>query len=119
MSTATIRVGRINLDAILDQAEPKMRALGNNVARRMQRVVPKRTWALHDSIKVEQRRSGSKLIVNVVVGEDAYYWDLVERGTSRAPAQPFMRPAFLQSNAGDFRVDPGSPARHGTRRPRA
>lgn len=90
-----------------EQVEPKMRNLGNAIGRRMQRLVPKKTWALHDSIEVATDRDGAKVTTQVGVGGtvngvEVDYWDYVERGTSRQKAQPYMRPALLQSRAGDF-----------------
>lgn len=86
-----------------EQIEPKMRNLGNAIGRRMQRLVPKKTWALHDTIEVATDRDGAKVTTQIGVGsEEVDYWDYVERGTSRQKAQPYMRPAMLQSRAGDF-----------------
>lgn len=105
--------------AIAKQIEPKMRNLGNSVARRMQRVVPKRTWALHDTVVTETERTGSKVKTTVGAGNDKIKYALaVERGTSRAAAQPYMRPALLQSRAGDLINDAGPPKYHGTKEER-
>lgn len=99
---------------IARQLEPKMRRLGNAVARRMQRLVPKKTWALHDTVATETEVNGSVVSTLVGAGGGKVHYALhVERGTSKAPAQPYMRPALLQSRAGDFASDVGAPSRHG------
>ena len=96
------------------QLEGKMANLGNAIARRMQRLVPKRTWALHDTIDVEVERTGSTVRTRVGAGGGRVGYALhVERGTSRQAAQPYMRPALLQSRAGDLDFGGGGPARHG------
>lgn len=106
------------------QLETKMANLGNAIARRMQRLVPKKTWALHDSIGVETERVGTRVITRVGAGGGSVDYALhVERGTSRQAAQPYMRPALLQSKAGDLNFSGGGPTSHGVqptaRRPRA
>ncbi len=99
---------------IVRQILPKMTNLGNAVARRMQRLVPKRSWALHDTIASETEAHGA--LVSTVVGfgsGDVDYGLHVERGTSRMRAQPFARPALLQSKAGDLNFSGGGPVNHG------
>lgn len=83
--------------------------LGNAIGRRAQRLVPKRTWALHDTIatKTEQVRPG---VVRTVVSAGSVrvgYAVMVERGTSKTRAQPFLRPALLQSKNRDLEDDRG------------
>lgn len=111
-SEAILKITKITDGAELArQIAPKMTSLGNAVAVRMQRLVPKRTWALHDSIEAKPAEvAGAE--VSVEVGFGTGYGLFVERGTSRMRAQPFARPALLQSRAGDFNFG-GSPARHG------
>ena len=95
------------------QLEPKMRNLGNAIARRMQRLVPKRTWALHDTVATDTEVNGGTVTTRAGAGGGRVNYALhVERGTSRAPAQPYMRPALLQSKAGDFTFA-GEPSTHG------
>lgn len=99
---------------VVAQIEPKMRNLGDAIAKRMQRLVPKRTWALHDTIDTETTANGGT--VSTVVGAgggDVDYAMHVERGTSRMAAQPYMRPALLQSRAADLNFGGGGPQRHG------
>jgi HK97 gp10 family phage protein len=98
-----IRITRVYDDRLVEQIEPAMRSLGQAVGARMQRLVPKRTWALHDSISTSTERHGSKITTTVGFGSsDVGYGLHVERGTSRMAAQPFARPALLQSRAGDL-----------------
>jgi HK97 gp10 family phage protein len=110
---------------LAEQIEPSMRALGQAVGARMQRLVPKRTWALHDTISAETVRSGAKVTTTIGAGSpDVGYALFVERGTSRMAAQPYMRPALLQSRAGDLHFKGKGIVTHGivspsTRRTRA
>jgi hypothetical protein len=99
---------------IMRQVLPKMTNLGNAIGRRMQRLVPKRSWALHDTITAETEASGGTVTTTVGFGGGIVDYGLhVERGTSRMAAQPFARPALLQSRAGDLDFSGGSPSRHG------
>jgi HK97 gp10 family phage protein len=110
-----IRITRIvDADDLARQIEPKMERMGHAIAHRMQRLVPKRTWALHDTIVASTVRTGGKVRTEVGAGsDDVDYEDFVERGTSRQKAQPFMRPALHQSTARDFGFTGGDPRRHG------
>jgi HK97 gp10 family phage protein len=118
---ARIRITKVtNADELGRQIEPKMKNLGNAIARRMQRVVPKRTWALHDTISVQTKRSGGKVTTTVGAGGGKVnYALLVERGTSRARSQPYMRPALLQSRAADLANEGAGPKYHGTKEERS
>lgn len=104
-NTARIRITRVVGDAELGrQIEPKMEALGQAVGARMQRLVPKRTWALHDSISSSTERKGAKVVTTVGFGSDDVGYGLaVERGTSKMRAQPFARPALAQTTGSDLR----------------
>lgn len=91
--------------------EPAVDTLSHNVAVRMRRLVPKRSFRLHDTIEklpTETRgarvRGGVKFGGRSVRGKMVNYHIHVERGTSRAPAQPYARPALLQSRPDDLRV---------------
>jgi HK97 gp10 family phage protein len=102
-------------DELGRQIEPKMQNLTNAITRRMQRLVPKKTWVLHDSIVNGVERKGA--VVKGVIGvgsKRANYWDMVERGTSRMAAQPYMRPALLQSKSSDLNFTGTPAAPHGT-----
>lgn len=105
MAGTRIRITKLVSDDELGrQLEPKMANLGQAIARRMQRLVPKRTWNLHDTIAADTEREGGKVTLQVGVGGngEADYWEHVERGTSRQKAQPYMRPALLQSTGRDL-----------------
>jgi HK97 gp10 family phage protein len=103
-------------DEIARQIVPRMESLGQAVGARMQRLVPKRTWALHDTIETATERRGAKVTTTISAGSaDVGYALLVERGTSRMRAQPYMRPALAQSRAGDLHFSGKGILRHGVR----
>lgn len=85
---------------LIPQILPHMRSLGSAIGRRAQRLVPKRTWALHDSIFTTTEVFGDRIVTTVGMGTG--YGLHVEKGTSRQPPQPFMRPALLQSTSRDL-----------------
>ncbi|KAB5323840.1 MULTISPECIES: HK97-gp10 family putative phage morphogenesis protein [Bacteria] len=115
--TTRIRITRVtDGDEIARQVLPHMEALGQAVGSRMQRLVPKRTWALHDTISTETERKGSRVTTTVGFGNDKVDYGLeVERGTSKMRAQPFARPALAQSRAGDLNYRGAGIRRHGVR----
>lgn len=115
--TTRIRITRVtDGDEIARQMLPHMEALGQAVGSRMQRLVPKRTWALHDTISAETERKGSRVTTTVGFGNDKVDYGLeVERGTSKMRAQPFARPALAQSRAGDLNHSGAGIRRHGVR----
>lgn len=115
--TTRIRITRVtDGDDIARQMLPHMEALGQAVGVRMQRLVPKRTWALHDTITTETERKGSRVTTTVGFGNDKVDYGLeVERGTSKMRAQPFARPALAQSRAGDLNYRGAGIRRHGVR----
>lgn len=92
-------------DELARQLEGPMLNLGNAIVRRMRRLVPKRTWVLHDSIVAPTvERVGAAVTVTTGAGSaKAHYWEHVEKGTSRMRAQPYLRPALLQSSARDLK----------------
>lgn len=113
MITRTVGAGEL-----ADEIAPAMRRLTNAMHRRAQRLVPKRTWRLHDTLTSDVEVDGSKVRGIVGVGgptgaapDGADYWDYVEHGTSRQRAQPYMRPALLQSKSADLvsRDEPDAP----------
>lgn len=120
---ARIRITRIVDDGELArQVEPKMRNLINALHRRASRLVPKRTWNLHDTLTTGVEVEGSRVVATLGVGgptdaapDGARYWDHVERGTSRAAAQPYMRPALMQSKARDLNDEGAPPSARGGR----
>lgn len=96
--------------------EGPMSKLGNALGKRMQRLVPKRTFALNDSISTETNVKGSRVVTTVTVGGgDVDYWSPVEYGTSRMAAQPFMRPAFRQATNRDLVYAGAGPKANGIR----
>lgn len=113
--TTRIRITKItDGDDLARQIEPHMAALGEAIGARMQRLVPKRSWALHDTIGAETERNGAKVTTTVGFGSDEVDYGMhVERGTSRQAAQPFARPALLQSKAGDLNYSGKGITRHG------
>ena len=115
--TTRIRITRVtDGDEIARQMLPHMEALGQAVGVRMQRLVPKRTWALHDTIATETERKGSRVTTTVGFGNDKVDYGLeVERGTSKMRAQPFARPALAQSRAADLSYSGAGIRRHGVR----
>lgn len=104
-NTARIRITRIvEPDELGRQVAPKMEALGQAIGARAQRLVPKRTWALHDTVATATEVKGAAVTTTVGIGsEDVDYGMNVERGTSRMRAQPFLRPAFAQTTGNDLR----------------
>ena len=103
-TTARIRITRVvNPSELMRQIEPKMSKLGQAMGARMQRTVPKRTWALHDTITETTESNGAKVTTTVGFGGgDVEYGMDVEKGTSRMAAQPFARPAFAQTTGRDL-----------------
>lgn len=102
--SARIRITKVTDGVeIAQQMAPHMEALGEAVAARARRLVPKRTWALHDTIEAETVRSGTKITTTVSAGGGKVDYALhVERGTSKMRAQPYLRPAFAQISAADL-----------------
>lgn len=101
-AAALAKCAALGTEALIDQAAEKV--LGN-----MKRIVPTDTTALQQSLGTDARGEGADRRVKVGVsatftlvtkhGEKKPddYWEHVERGTSKAPAQPFLEPALAQS----------------------
>lgn len=109
-----IRVTKVARPGILDPVlEAMMSNLGNAIGRRARRLVPKRTWALHDTIRTSTEVvSPGKVVTTVTAGGnvngiDVDYATHVEVGTSKQRAQPYLRPAMLQSKARDLTDERG------------
>lgn len=124
--SARIRITRVVApDELGEQIVPKMENLGQAIGARMQRIVPKRTYALHDTIVTGTEQAGSRVTTEVGFGStDVDYGLAVERGTSKMRAQPFARPAFEQTTGADLRYRGKGITTHGgvafsTRRARA
>lgn len=116
--TTRIRITKVYDDSIARQMVPHMEALGQAVGSRMQRLVPKRTWALHDTITTATERTGSKVTTEIGFGGgDVNYGLFVERGTSRQRPQPFARPALAQTRAGDLNYSGRGIVAHGVLSP--
>jgi HK97 gp10 family phage protein len=111
---------RIRITRVVDerelgaQIESKMSALGQAVGARAQRLVPKRTWVLHDSISVTTERTGARVTTTVGAGDDDVDYAMhVERGTSKMRAQPYLRPAFAQTTGRDLTYSGAGVSAHG------
>lgn len=88
---------------IARQVAPRMEALVGAVAKRARRLVPKRSWDLHNTIKPSVTVAGPVVKGRVTAGGGKVNYALfVERGTSRMAAQPYLRPALLQTKASDL-----------------
>lgn len=112
--TMSMRVTKVAAPGVLDDDLVKaMSNLGNAVVRRARRTVPKRTWALHDTIRQETTLVAPGKVRTVVKaggtvnGRTVSYALHVERGTSRMRAQPFLRPAVMQSRERDLTDERG------------
>lgn len=112
---ARIRITRVvQPGEIGRQIAPKMEALGQAVGARAQRLVPKRTWALHDSISTSTVSDGARIKTTVSAGGgDVDYAMHVERGTSKMRAQPYLRPAFAQTTGKDLKYSGKGVTAHG------
>lgn len=112
-----IRITRVTDDAsIARQLVPHMERFGQAVGARMQRLVPKKSWSLHDTISAETEQAGAKVITQVGFGGGKVKYGLhVERGTSRARAQPFARPALAQSKTSDLKYSGTGIMTHGAK----
>lgn len=100
MARVTVRVvGRERLiqrikEALLDVregAQDETRQVAEHIQRRAKEFVPVDTGRLRDSIRITQT---GKAAYNVGPGDEVEYAEYVEYGTSRTPAQPYMRPAI-------------------------
>jgi HK97 gp10 family phage protein len=103
-NSARIRIIRIvNDEKLGEQIEERMRNLGQALGARAQRLVPKRTWKLYDTIQTTTERRGSRVTTTVGAGGgEVDYALFVERGTSRMRAQPYLRPALMQTRGADL-----------------
>lgn len=115
-NTARIKITRVlNEDELGKQIFPKMEALGQAIGARAQRVVPKRTWALHDTVDASTEQRGATVTTTVGAGGDGVEYAMdVERGNSRMGAQAYLRPAFNQTTGSDLRYKGKGIQKHGT-----
>lgn len=65
-------------------------------------LAPYRTGALRDSIDYDVTSEGGGQIARVIVGD--WKANLIEYGTSRHPARPYLRPA-IEAEVGPLRDD--------------
>lgn len=83
--------------------EPAIRSLMGAMLTRAKRLVPKRTWRLHDTLSTEVTREGGVVVGVLSAGSsEVTYARFVELGTSRQKAQPYLRPALLQTHGRDL-----------------
>lgn len=116
MATRIIITKVTDGDDLAKQVEPHMRQLGQAIGARMQRIVPKRSYALNDTISEETERDGARVTTTVGFGGgDVDYGMHVEKGTSRMRAQPFARPALEQSRSADLNYSGRGIVQHGVR----
>ena len=96
----TIRnLGRIN-DAVLAELEQAVMPGTEVVAESARQKVPVDTGKLKESIQARvTKKNASGVTVIVAAGTDEYYWLFIEFGTSKMPAQPFLRPALDENRA--------------------
>jgi HK97 gp10 family phage protein len=67
----------------------------NVIAEEAQRLAPVDEGDLRDSIKAKPRRiQQGRAQFEIGPGGDAWYGKLVELGTEKMPAKPYLRPAF-------------------------
>lgn len=110
-NSARIRITRVITDGdAAEQIVPSIDNLTSNVAVRMRRLVPKRSFRLHDTIEAQPARVIGGVATGrvtfggkVVRGKLVDYHLMVERGTSRMRAQPYARPALYQSRSSDLK----------------
>jgi HK97 gp10 family phage protein len=83
------------------RAMDRLEKAGELVAARARGDVPVRTGKLKDTIRVIRLKGDPKQDVRVYAGNrikgGAYYAYMVERGTKKMAAHPFLRPALNQS----------------------
>ncbi len=110
--SARIRITKVTDGSdLVQQLVTPMNNLSGNIAVRMRRLVPKRTYRLRDTIEaVPATVDGATVTASVkfgnriVRGRYVGYHFMVERGTSRMRAQPYARPALYQSKNLDLSV---------------
>jgi HK97 gp10 family phage protein len=102
MITARVKVNFNHLPKISKAVRIRTKWASNvfaeGVLRDMQSLVPKRTWALHNSLAVKPSAGiAAGGIFHVVIVAGMPYWIFVEHGTSRMEARPFIMPALLMN----------------------
>lgn len=101
-AAAIMAAGAVGVEALVDRTAEK-------VLQNQRRLVPTDTTALQRSLGIETRGEGADRQAFVGVDADFQmttpkgprhpndYWEAVERGTSVAPAQPFIEPSIAQA----------------------
>lgn len=104
-----MRVTKVADPRVLDKDMLKVGTnVGNAIGRRARRLVPKLSWSLHDTIRSAAKVvSPGKVRVTVKAGGNVNgrlvdYATHVERGTSKMRAQPYLRPAVMQTRERDL-----------------
>lgn len=65
------------------------------IAEEAQRLAPKDTGLLSESIDEQPKRlQVGRAQIDIGPSREAWYGQLLEKGTSKMPAKPFLRPAF-------------------------
>jgi HK97 gp10 family phage protein len=94
-------------------ATPEMKRyldqIADEAAEEVRRRVPVDSGTLRDSIEATVERTPEGYVAKVTVGNrKAFYWGMVEFGTSRLGARPYFRPgiqALLSRFGGRFKGD--------------
>lgn len=85
-------------------AMDRLEKAGEIVAERARGLVPVNTGKLRDSIRVVRLKGDPKQNIRVYAGNreknGAFYAHMVEYGTVKMPAKPFLRPALNASKGG-------------------
>lgn len=85
------------------KAMDRLQKAGEMVADKARQKVPVDTGKLKETIRVTRLKDDPKLDIRVYAGNrekgGAFYAHMVEFGTVKMPAKPFLRPALNQSKA--------------------
>ena len=83
------------------RAMDRLERAGESVASKARQKVPVLSGKLRDSIRVTRLNGDPKLNIRVYAGSrqkgGAFYAHMVEYGTVKMPAKPFLRPALNES----------------------
>ena len=89
--------GKETLDAIIRATNQALEEGAGMVGGEAKSMVPVKTGALRDSIRVEKSRFSDGGFLVKAGGSGAYHANLVELGTKNMQARPFLRPALHKS----------------------
>jgi HK97 gp10 family phage protein len=91
-------------EIIEHEAMNRLERAGHLVAESARGLVPVRTGKLKSTIRVVRLKGDPKQNIRVYAGnrqkEGAYYAHMVENGTIKSPARPFLRPALNKNKSG-------------------